>query len=326
MSGLSASTCLGIQISSGLYFTFSLFVLVYVTWKGLSGLYHPQSTMTLLFKVLFVLIICVAWVGSIAYVIYMSFAICVNEYLFNVASTISGFLYFTVVLPLLLITLTARLHYTFRLTVYKLKTCSLRFIIIGISFIIFCNCAFFVLYIDFYFFSKSEALFKYGQNLISLALMMYLILSCTVVAMFIRRLNELIMNRSRNPELSNSSRSISISRASSDPALSQPQKQLAKVVAKYLVVSFFAFGTSFITIIGLVILSSSPDTTIVLIFFRYIAYGDGVCNMICLYLQFGFAVDDYYRVCGICDRFIQNVIINKTKRTIMNELVKQASV
>lgn len=305
----ASSDCLPLRISSGISSTFGILILTYITWKGLSAIYHHERILQF-FKIMFLFYIIAAWLGVLSFLSYMTIGLCYNRTLEKVSYSLLGFSYFCLLFPVLLIILIARLHYTFHDSAYKIHPYILRimYVVMGISIAL--NWMYTLSFVGYYLFSKYYDFYLLRFRFLFGGLFLYLILSCTLVTIFIQKLKQLIVAHS----VSNFNPNVEIEDVD-DVELSKRQTRLIKQVSKYLVISSFAFSTTFLVICGVFIGSAfaSFDITTIQMFTSLV---DGLCNTMCLYLQYGFASKDYRFMCRRCDRLCRRVLVKKMKNSM----------
>lgn len=305
------TTC-GVLMTVGLFICcFSLACGIYIAYKGISSLYHHQSKdMNVFFKILFLCSISTYLLCIVSFTFALSL-LCYDKPLYDTLSRIAAFIYTCMILPLLLVTFTARLHCTFQHTIYKLNPNILRLICCTIAFITICNAGYVAISLDYYTFSRNESLYRTALRMFLISVVFYLILSCAVVAIFIKKLKQLITAHNSYEKLplrKNSIRSIRIS---------HHQLRLIALVSKYLIIAGFAFTSTFIAVLSIIFLQSTYDTVLVApSIIRFLAIIDAAINMICLYLQFDFALNDYKYLCSSCDKLCKNRLKNKAEKKL----------
>lgn len=263
---------------------------IYIAYKGIYALYHKTVNMNTLFKLLFISSI-VAYLACLIFAVSSNSFICTDISLYNSISRAAVFIYYCVLLPLLLITFTARLHYTFRTTIYRMNTNLMRCFYIIIALITVGNAAYFVISVDFYNYSNNDILYQIGLILYFTSFVFFLILSIILVLTFVSKLNELILIQRR---------SIFSNEAIH---LTAQQTNLIGLVSKYIIIACFVFSTTVIFTCAILYMGSTAtfNTFVGLAVFRFIGFIDIMCNILGLYLQFNFAAVDYRRFCGFCD-------------------------
>lgn len=311
----SSSTCLKLQVSGGISTIFSIFFLSYITWKGLCAL--RITPMISFFKIMFIIDIFTAWLILFCYLSFMSIA-CFNLSMVKLIYNLASFFYFCIQFPLLLIICTARLH-VFDTSVYRVNGYILRSFYMAIALIISFNFVYFAFFINYDIFGRNFGLYSIRVPILICGLALYLILACILVATFIQKLNRLIIAQNES-RLGNS-----VSFVHNDVRLSWSQTQMIEQVSKYLVASCFAFFTTFLSLsmIGMMTVLSidafDDDIGLQASISPLIGLFDTVCNTICLYLQFKFSSEDYYRLCGYCDSICKKFIVKRVKKSVSVE-------
>lgn len=136
---MSSSVCLtlALRVSAGISCSFAFLILIYITWKGFSALFRSQ--MVYFFKIMFLFYMIASWLALFSLLLHLSISPCLSDILHKVSYLFAAFSYFCVLFPLILIILTARLHFTFVGSVYKVQPYILRSVYIGIAISIACN-------------------------------------------------------------------------------------------------------------------------------------------------------------------------------------------
>lgn len=310
---MPSTTCIAVELTSGLLGLFTILLLYLITRKGMSSLTQQSSTMIKFFKIVLVCYFCQSWLSTIIFFFAMSIALCLNTILFYVCLTIVVFIYFCIGLPLILITFVGRLHFTFNQSLYKTNESLLKTFCVVIFFIIVFNILYFVSLLIDWFIIDHEIIVISGLVLFIFSMVAYLVLSITLIFMFITKLKLLLLSRKLtfHNRMNGNGAEIGISRE---------QQELIVYVSKYTVISCFAFGSTFLMIVSLIVAVLISDSYIALTVFRFVACVDGVCNIICMYLQFPFASGNYYYVCGVCDGFCRRRLEWNTRRVLVGQI------
>lgn len=308
------STCSKVTLSGQILCSFCLIIGIYISWKGLSAIYHKTIGMTLFLKFLFIS-------STIAYFLCVTCALCSisllchSTSLYNIMFRGSVFSYYCLLLPLLLITFTARVHLTFNNSIYQITPYVLKTFYATIIVIIICNLTYFYISIDFYALSQNSDLYTIGLRLILCSLALYFMLAFILVAIFLQKLNQLIIAGAQRSSIIE----FGDGYGGNDECngLSPQQLELISCVAKYLVISICAFSTTFVMICSVLILSPRMQQSFLAVtIVRTVTLFDIVCNFVCLYLQFSVGSVDYYLMCGICDRRCKKRLNEKTKEIV----------
>lgn len=261
-----------------------LVVNVAIAFIAYRGMHHSKTDPK--FKVLFVLSWLTTCFASIACIIGNALEMRTDffPYVVLVISTTAIWLFFV----LLLMTLVLRLRMTFNDSIYQMSQCT-YFVFIAILCILFavtCTGPAFVhlpvltipIFFFFFFMGSALAVYFFVSNLSKLA-------------------------KSRRNTLSK----MNISET--DISLDRSQQKMMDLAARYLLLYGVATLSSMMFTVGCLFLLGQHvlDITITI---------DCSINLICMYLQFGFAKNHYQRCCGCMDRLCRGAITKRTKSSI----------
>lgn len=310
------STCGSVKLASSLLSATALSIGIYIAWKGFLAIYYHKSTeMNRFFKFMYLSAI-ISYLSCTICSVFGSILVCFSTDLWiNIFVTAGVFSYYCVMLPVMLVTFTARLQYSFDKTILRTNRVLLGFIYITTAFIALGNLTYVVVSVEFYTAeSQNHDLYLLSLRIFLLSLVGYIIVSIILVITFIRKLSKLMKT-----SIYKQSHSDII-----ESKLNQENNsKLITVVARYLVVTSFSFLTTLLVILMLGLYGVLFDSTtyVGLSISRFIGFTDVMCNMVCLYVQFAFAAVDYRRFCGCCDflckKMLSNSKSNKTNRSLM---------
>ena len=211
-----------------------------------------------------------------------------------------SFIAFFSVLGILLTILITRLIYTFRDSIYELNKYFVRtFYIVTILTAV----TVFGGYGLETFYPTISAIIQ------TIAGAIYLISSCIMVITFVKRLNLLIVN--------SDSESIQKDDIQSEQ-LNAMQLRLINTASKYLILSFMGFATTLFTVVLNLINTFFFSCLLHRIWIMCIKT-DLIVNILCFYLQFGFAAGNYKKCCGFLDFYLKQRMRKRTT-TMINEM------
>lgn len=281
-----------------------------------------HSGMLLLFKLMLLLVLLASWLSVLSFFSFMCITLCYHDFLFRMSYAIATFSYNCMGFPLMLAILSFRLHFVFDGSVFKVHRYILCSFYISTAIISTCNLVYFVFFVNYYLFDRNIELFLIRLRFLFCGQILYLLLSCILVGTFIRKLNQLII--AQHSGTINNRKSIQNVR---DIKLPANEMVLIQQVTKYLVVSCVAICTTFTAICGvfvmyIILIGTGPKHTgLQWTIVSFVGFVNGMCNTICLYLQFKFASKDYYRICGCCDHMCKRLLIIRLKKKIVIESI-----
>lgn len=310
---MSSKYCVSILVSCCTLSAIGLVIGLYILWKGISNTVIQQSKILIFFKRIFFISIIAYLLLILCYILYStSFDACYSGKFSTTLIICGAFFYHCLSLPSLLITLVGRLHYVFDQTVFRTNPHVLRTLCVMIAINISISVAMIIFAIYFrliYKFVDQKTYFNILEIFAGSVMLLYFLLSVIMIAIFIRKLNQLILlPQARNSK--DQRKSIH---------LTQHQSKLVSQVSKYVVIFLFAFSTTFLKTILMAMFAISKVAYDVNFFFAGI---DAICNIMCVYLQFSFASDDYSFVCGCCDRYIKKRFRRRTKLILYEKRLK----
>lgn len=294
--------CVGVTISGSIIICIGAFIGIYIAYKLISAL-SSQSIKILFYKIVFTSSI-ISYLLIVTCTFSATIFTCIDWELYWSISRGAQFFYFCMLLPLLLMIFTARLHFTFKHTAYEISPYIIHCFAAVIVIIMICNLVYFYISIDFVFLDNNY-LYFIGRLLILCSFVLYFILAVILVAIFIRQLNGLIFDQRSSV--------MDVTKLH----LSPRQSKLIAMVSKYAVISCFAFAINFLLTMVVMCMALSFNSFIFSVIVHQIEFVDAVCNIICLYLQFNFASDDYRHVCGFCH--------NLCKKRLRKNMTRQMS-
>ena len=263
--------------------------------------HHPKTDTNL--KILFYMMLLLALLAIICDIVGTTIEMLSNPYpRFNtllIPLTNNLFLVF------LLITLFLRLHITFNDSAYSISKCkSITFIIILISMLLCCSVYPIIFMVTDEYRDWTDSLFwiLYGAGFTFYGL--FLIGSALAIGFFVGNLSKLAMLRS------NSARDLSITEDAI--SLDKHQQRLSDLSARYLLLFLIAStSTVLCSVLSYLVLGNLAGVFISM---------DSCVNVVCLYLQFGFAQDYYHRFCGYCNGRCIVVISQRMRRSIYRKI------
>lgn len=202
----------------------------------------------------------------------------------------------------MLATLVLRLYMTFQHSIYRMsKTLTYIFItIFALSFVLsVVGAILLVLYPD------SPEKIAYGTGIPFF--LMFFIGTALAVTFFVRNLAKLAKTRADSASMRNV-----VDIKEDDIKLNEQQQRLSDLCARYILLYFMAtFSTNLCYFV--LALTINVDSQ-----FRNVFYSVDYCvNLICLYLQFGFAQAHYHQCCGCLDRPCKRFLSRRAKKSIL---------
>lgn len=334
-----------IEIISIIISCISLLIILLIGYSSIPQL-NSLSKLEISFKYLFYL----SWISSIIVTILtlLSTFLCIYSFKFPSTIIITIAIYFYYILLLsLLATLITRLHFTFIDSIYKItnKTRKILFIffIIVIILIIF-NILFDIIsWFDTYLFNQNYVQYSTLSIIFgALAIFSYTLTALYAMSIFANNLIKLTHLQATSPptlqSVNNSSISIQGQGLNNDDSstgsrsssfmipsnkkykykLNQTQKDLIENISKYVSLLIFAMISSLIVAIAILcgiwiknIIFRQHFFQIILIFTNL----DCGINIICLYLQYSFAVDNYHKYCKCIHLLSRKLLRGKAKRS-----------
>lgn len=280
-----------------------LFVGIYIFYHGFKAISSKSTNMLSFFKIMF-------FISSIGFILY-SILFTINAFILCFSTNIAMWtvwiletcLYFVILLPSLLITLTARLHFSFHASIYRVNKYILYAVCILVGTFLILNCCFVILHIWITYFNGYVSVVVLGF-IIVLSTSIYLILSVILVSLFILNLKALVF-----------AQTVSTRSINADIQLSRQQKKWIAQSSKYAVISTLAFLSSFLHFALVCVFVMQNHYEVNLIDLRIVIITnalDSTINTCCLYLHFAFANNDYNRCCSVCDRCCRQFLQTKT--------------
>lgn len=301
------SACDSTKVVGLLLSAIGLAIGIYIGFKGFLALHYHQSTnMTMFYKMMFLFSI-ISYLACIICGIFGSILVCVtHSLLVDLLVTVAIFCYYCVMLPVMLFTFTARLQFSFDKTVLRTNRKLLGFIYITNALITIGNLTYVAMASYYYLSGSHHNVLLIAFRIFLISLIGYIIVSTVLMGTFIRKLSQLMG-------------------MSADGQVEEKNQKLITIVARYLVVASFSFLSTLLVIMMLAFygLLFDSSTYIWLSITRFIGYVDVMCNMVCLYVQFAFAADDYRRICGCCDYLCKKMLSkSKTVKSTVKAPVK----
>lgn len=250
------------------------------------------------------------------------------EYYASITSIIV-YLFYEIGLFLLMVNFYLRLYYTFFNTAFEYS--SRVFIFFGILLIltyVLGPIGVTLLIVDGGSVNGDETMATVGTSLFAIHLVLYAIDSFVLVFLFLRCLMSLTKSRnktnftmkSHKNELGDAQNNVNISE--SKQWLDEQQIQMITVVSKYIILVSFAIGSTMIVCVLIVIYIVTQFASIswyLLWTWLIIEY---MCNLICLYLQYGFAQKHYWKLCNK----LHGVLATKCMKVTVNDYAHQLQI
>lgn len=305
-------TCLVLLVFAICLCSIALLIGICICRKSITHVYK-SDIMLPLFKNLYLS----STLAYFFYIICLSISLAfINRHtaLYNYIGHLATFAYYCLMLPLLMITFTARLHNTFQGTFYHVNKYFMFMIYFVIAIIIALNFAFALLSIYSQTISTSHInLHLIFRGLLLISFILYVVFSYALMVVFVSKLKQLIIKQTNfhgRSIMTCTQKEISIE-------LSLHQTLLISQATKNIVLSLFVFGSTALVAILTFIEESLPiDLFLAISIFRMMTLVDAICNFICMYLQFAFASDDYRSVCRVCNHFVRKQFTTDTKVSI----------
>ena len=98
--------------------------------------------------------------------------------------------------------------------------------------------------------------------------------------------------------------------------LDEKQQKLSDLSARYMLMFAVSMGSTLLFMILSNAVGAGIDSPATDAWAYALIVPDFVVNLLCLYLQYGFARDDFNRCCGFLDRRCKKSVAKKTKKTI----------
>ena len=306
-----------------------LFIVLFIVTASVEKIKDSEN-IKLIFKYLYY----VAFVSSIIAIITVIISTFLNVFCHqNIAQfldIISIHLYYSLLLSLLL-TLILRLYFTFKGSVYKLSSASIRLFIVSFIGLILLVLSHFIMYIYFILHLDQLWVMTIIIYICSANILLYLLTATFAVFLFVKKILALIKDRALlNVEHSIPTTTKTVTAESGNyetdkqeeeemVEFDKQQLKLMECTSRY--VGLFSLATCTSLLEGFVILAGAMSmgsewmkyfNEIVLIF----AVIDCTMTSICLYLQYSFSTDIYRKYCICLDWCWKHWIIGKTSKSI----------
>lgn len=227
-----------------------------------------------------------------------SLAVCTHTKIyFKILFCCLLFVYMCCSLPALAFTLIARVHYTFVNTEYEVNPRLLRALSAILTVIVIVNFVNFsvLLYSEFIETLAIENHSQFRKFSVGFSMLLYIVLLITLSSILVQKLNDIMLSQAN---IKNTHRNVE---------LSNHQTLLISQIARYLVISVFGYSTTILVVLCVVVVIAIDNAFIDHIR-NFLVLCDIVCSALCVYLQFAHASNEYYRMCGICDRKCKKIL------------------